>query len=67
MERVSTIILLVGNIKENGFMIRNMDMEPYSMLMEINIKDIGRMDKDPDKEFTSIQMGIFTKDNGLQT
>lgn len=46
MEKEFIITVLEENIKDNGFMIRNMDMELFSMLMVINIKGIGKMGKD---------------------
>lgn len=65
MEKVFIIIVPVENIKDNGYMIKNMDMVWSNMLMEINIKDNGKMDKDKDKEIISILMEIFIQENGL--
>lgn len=65
MEKEFIITVLAENIRDNGFMIRNMDMELFSMLMVINIKGIGKMGKDQVKEFMNTRMAIFTRENGL--
>lgn len=65
MEKEYTIIVQVENIKDNGYMIKSMDMVLYNMLMVTNIKDIGKIIKDLDREFMNILMEIYTKANGL--
>lgn len=65
MEKVFIITVLVENIKENGYMIKNMVMELFNMLMVTNMKAIGKMVKDQDKEYINIRMEIYMKVNGF--
>lgn len=58
-------IAVVESIKESGFMIKNMDMELFNMLMEINMKATGKMDSDAAKVFTITQTVMCMKANGL--
>ena len=65
MEKEYIIIVQVENIKDNGYMIKSMDMVLYNMLMVINIKGIGKMGKGQVKGSMNTRMAIFTRENGL--
>ena len=57
-------IAVVESIKESGFMIKNMDMELFNMLMEINMKATGKMGNVAAKVFTITRMVMCMKANG---
>ena len=64
MEKEYITINQVENIKDSGWMIKNMVMELYNMQMVIDTKVIGKMDKDTNKAYINIVTEMFMMDNG---
>lgn len=59
--------LMGRNMLENGKTIRQMDKEPYIMLMVMSMRVNGLMIKPVDKEPTHIKMALNMLENGKMT
>jgi len=64
MGKVSIIIRLEANSKENGSTTRNTDMELLNMLMETDMRATGRTGKGLIREFMSTATETYMKVSG---